>query len=69
MIVRIRSVNDLMIQYKREIGSYPDDDIMYIEWLEDTIFAYEQQRKRFIPWEFDHLIHKPNGLRSHNKNR
>ena len=49
---------DIQLQYLRERGEYPQLLSDYIEWLEERIVAYERQRKKFIPWESDHLKEK-----------
>ena len=42
---------DLLIEYKRNTGNYPEYIQDYIDWLEEEIIKLENLKKKFIPWE------------------
>jgi len=38
---------DLMLQYQKEHGEYPEDEPTYIEWLEDLVLSNNEVIDRF----------------------
>jgi len=38
---------DLLLQYQREHGEYPEDNRTYIEWLEDLVISNNEVIDKF----------------------